>query len=368
MKQYLVLVVLLSVVAHSQCGLIDGLLGTVKDTAHSVTSSVGGALHYGKNMVFGSSETNAEGHTVTKPGIVGRITHKIHDVSDNVRNEIRHIFTITDNDAHGGLLSRALNKVKKLTVDIRDFFFGSQVRIVYKPVRLNNDTNTLCDKLRRYILSKNTGKNSTGLMQTIMSIQDALDRMKKNMSKNSEPKGEEPNYDGTGLLDIRTLPINNNNDEIPFGIHPSSGAFDPALNNVLDTVSKQTQKAESSINSLKQSTNDFLENQKNNLNNNYNRVNDGASKLKGNLDNTLSNVGNYVKTERDKATDEMKNTYNNINSRVKEGGNKMRTNLDNAVNEGAIHFRDETENAANTISSGYKKVDFDENNLLGDIH
>ncbi|CAH0604986.1 unnamed protein product [Chrysodeixis includens] len=358
MKQYLVLVVLFSVVVHSQCGLIDGLLGSVKDTAHSVTSSVGGALHYGKSMVFGSSEMNAEGHTITKPGIVGRITHKIHDVSDGVRNQIRHIFTITDNDAHGGLLSRALNKVKKIAVDIREFLFGSQTRIVYKPVRLNNDTNILCDKLRRYILSKNTGKNSTGLMQTIMSLQDALDRVRKNITKNEEPKADDQNTDGAGLLDIRRLPINDNVDDNLYGLYPSSGQIYPGVDNVLDKVSKQTEKAENSLNSLKQSTNDFLENQKNNFNNNLNEINDGGSKLKSNLDNSLNNVNNYLKTEKDKKTDEMRNSYNNINNKVNEEASKVKTNLDKAANEAAVHFKDEAENTADAIRDAFQKVDF----------
>lgn len=317
MKKYLVIVVSLTLIVHSQCGLIDGLFGTVKDTTSSIKTGLGGVLHYGKNLVFGGNETTETGRSVVKPGLIGTISLKIHDVSSVIREEVRLVLAVFDTnqsqEGSQGIVGRLFNKVKNRIIKVKSFLFGGFTQIENSskvPDKLSNDTALLCEKLSKYFFKHNLSQSDSGIKKTMFSLKDAINRIRNNITNYKQKTGNNGNNeeDGTGLIDIRNS-VSGIGEEVQ---EDFVNGIDAGYDKIEDEINERRGKATDSIDALKQSSNNFIENQRNNLQNNFNKLSNAGNNLRSNVDHSFSDVGTRLRDESDKVKDVLENGYSKV--------------------------------------------------------
>ncbi|XP_047021406.1 uncharacterized protein LOC124631206 [Helicoverpa zea] len=321
MKLHLVLAVSLMLIASSNGGLIDGLLGTVKDTTSSITHGIGGVVRSGKNFVFGGTETTAEGRTVTKPGIVGTISMKIHDVSHAVREEVRSVLFMFDGDqeqGQRGVIGRLYDRMTGRIYRVKGFLFGDSSKpnenVTYPPFKkLEGDTTVLTDRLKKHFFKNNT--NSSGIQKTLVTLHDAIYRIRHNMTRNNQGSNHininkmDDEEDGVGLLDVRASMT-----DMGAGARTDFvNGVDAAYDKVNDNFNAGRQKAKSSVADAKQNSQNFIENQKKNLQNNYKNLENDAKKFKSDVDNSLDGLGTKVNEESDSIKKLLENGYSQVN-------------------------------------------------------
>lgn len=362
MKQFLVIMVSLTLIVNSNCGFLDTVIGTVTDTTKSITHGVGNIVHRGKNFVFGGTEQNAAGQVVVRPGIVGTISHKIHDVSQAVREEVQTVIHLFDGDhVHGrGIIGRLFDRVKCRVFKVKSFLSGNgyddhaqigHAQIVHKPHAplqpLKNDTGVLVQKLGKYLFKKDSPATS-GIRQTLTSLREAIYRLRYNMTtKPQELSNDNSEHDGTGLIDIRTS-VNNLGNDFEHGV-------DAAYDRIDDTIEEGRHRAQSSFNRAQQNTNDFIENQRRNLQNHYNQFGD-------NVDRFRSDVGQSVNNNIDNQRRNIQNQYN----QMANNGDRFRSDLGSSINENIENQRRNLQNHYNQFNNNADRFRSDHSQAVTD--
>lgn len=324
MKQYLVFIVTITLISSTQCGLIDGLFGAVKDTAHAIKEDVGGVVRYGKNVVFGENKpanTNQDPNVpvtekdIAHVGLFDKVSIRIHSIAAGVREHVRSVFAIVDGDQkEKGLIGRMFDRVKNHAIKFKTFLIGDISG------QNNNGQSEqpnpgrypahLTDKLKKYVF-KNSSTPNQGVRKTLHSLREAVEAIKKNMTMHKQKEGE--NY-GEGLIDVRIgetdSDYSNQYNDIDRGVHAG-------YDNVEDQVLGIGRKVNSSFNDFKQGSNSFIEDQRNNLGNNYNKLSYNGNNISNDVATSLNKIETRFGSDAGDITNHLTNAYDAVN---KSGG------------------------------------------------
>lgn len=203
MKNFLVFIVLITVLSNVNCRFFDGILGAVKNTTNMINQDILNVVNYGKNTVFGVSDaTNktTKKHN-TNTGFIDNVSLKLHDVAVGAREHFRKAISIFDKDDNGnGPIERMFDKMKNKVTNVKGLLFnGNKESDITK--KKNSNIELLCEKLKHYIFNKNTTSSSPGVQKTIHSLKEVVNMVRNNITKHKQPNNSE--IDGTGLIDIR---------------------------------------------------------------------------------------------------------------------------------------------------------------------
>ncbi|NP_001091783.1 uncharacterized protein LOC778488 precursor [Bombyx mori] len=331
------LIILLFIV-ECNCGIIDGVLDTVKGTTGSITNGVGSMWSFGKGLVLGDHHNKrpAGDSVQTHNGIIGGIISNIHERIHSFRENIHGFFSLNKNknESDRGFVGGMIDRVKYRVMSFKELFVGHELKPleVFNKTQIDyvDKTRPIRDSLNKYIFGKEDKRPVSNLIDFLDAFKDRLVAIRRNIT---EEKHSETT-DGAGMLDVRA-----NFDNLGRAAdarHLSAQAKD-TFNQVQDSVNPMNKNTQSNFHN----TVDKIDE---NFQYGYKTFNEQIDKFRGDFYMNKNNINSMNRNSQQ----EFRNSLSNAEKNIVEAYN--------AVSEATDKYGRNINGKNTNVEKGYKNV------------
>lgn len=295
-----VAVVLVIFALETQCGVIDNIFGTVKNTSNALKQDVTNVWSYSKNFV-GLKTPVDDRPEEEKRGLIGGAVHSTREKVHNFRN---YFWNTDANAKDAGLLGNMYNRVKNNLSKIKGSLTGDN----QTPRPLSDNEKLIQNTLDKLFFGNGTRHvHGEAFKESIKKLKMKLQEIRNKVKNGTET----PVYHGEGMIDVRAAALN---------VEDSVNENTPGVNNdVYDAVEENLNKA------------------KENTAKSYNNIINDADKALTSLANGVNHATEQQNVIRDKAFDSaakenelLQNSYHQISADAQKVGSSVKNTVEDA--------------------------------------